>query len=560
MRFVFLLLARRLSALRKIVRNREGAKAAVMGGFGLLFALVMVGEYAVLVRTFDHLNHELGVGGPALTLYTVETFLVLVWLIALVSFVVSGLWVFYRASDTPLLLSTPLPLTTLYWLRATETFTLTLWAFVILGIPALLALGVSYRSSGSYYLLVLVILGLFMAFTGGTGALLTSLAGAAFGGLRTRTAVLLVGLLLLGGFALLIGRNVVPSKDDFTAIFEPGILNGKPNSIKFIESKFRLWPSHPFAVTLYASATGQPAGSEATQAAVWLGPLLALAAAGLVGRRLYRRTLPVVAEGFVFAGSSETAAPPEGRDTFPRFFSGPVGSLVERDLLRLTRSPRELGQTAMLLFLLALYMAFLFAAPLREVEEKHETVARLLLLNLGVAGYVLTTFGLRFVFPSLSLEGRAAWVLFASPVRLFSLFLGKFVLYAVLLLLLVGSIALAGILRLSPSPALLGAFAFLLALVTVTTVAVSLTFGVLWPNFKESSPESLVTNAGGLATTFLCLGYVALMAWLAQRSALLLFDGHTPAEPLLVALAVSAVIVGSVIGIARRKITRLEVV
>lgn len=558
MRLILLLLARRLSALKKIIRDREGARVAVMGAFGALFALVMVGEYVVFLLAFNGLAREFGHGGPALTLYTLESFLVLVWLIGLTSFVVSGLWIFYRASDTPLLLATPLPLTTLYWLRATETFLLTSWAFVILGIPAFLALGVSAGSGGSYYLLALAVLVLFMVFTGGTGTLLTTLAGALFRGLRTRAAVLLVGVVLLGGFAALIGRNVVPSTGDFTVIFEPGILNGTPGSIKFIEGKFSFWPSHPFAITLYASGTGRPAGSGVASTALWLGPLLALAAAAFPGRWLYRRTLPAVAEGLVFE-SAETKAAPTGQFRFPRFFRGPVGSLIERDLLRLARSPRELGQAAFLLFLLALYIAFLFVAPLREAGAKPEALARLLLLNLVAAGYFLTAFGLRFVFPSLSLEGQAAWVLFASPVRLFRLFLGKYALYSTLLLLVVGSIALAGTLRLAPSPALVGAFAFLLLLVTLTTVAVSLAFGVLWPNFRESNPESLATNAGGLATTFLCLGYVALIGWLAQRSTLLLFDERSAAGSLVFALVVSGAIVGSVFGAARRRIRRLEV-
>ena len=294
MRLVLLLLGRRFSVVKKMLRDREGARVAVMGAFAGLFALVMVGEYVVFVRAFTHITGELGIGAPALTLYTLESFLVLIWLVALVSFLVSGLWIFYRAADTPLLRSTPLPVTTLYWLRATETFTLTSWAFVILGIPAFLALGVSYGSGGSYYLLALAVLVLFMAFTGGTGALLTALAGALLRRLRTRSAVVLAGALLLGGFALLVGRNVVPSADDFTTIFEPGIVNGKPDSIKFIEAKFSFWPSHPFAVTLYSSATGRPAGTEATQAALWLAPLLALGAVALPGRWLYRHTLPVV--------------------------------------------------------------------------------------------------------------------------------------------------------------------------------------------------------------------------------------------------------------------------
>ena len=199
-------------------------------------------------------------------------------------------------------------------------------------------------------------------------------------------------------------------------------------------------------------------------------------------------------------------------------------------------------------------------APLGEVREQPERVAWLLFLNLVTAGYVLTAFGLRFVFPSLSVEGKAAWVLFASPVRLFQLFIAKLAVYTILLFAVVGSIALAGTLPLSPSLPLLSAFTFLLALVAVTTVAISLAFGVLWPNFNESNPDRLTTSAGGLATTFVCLAYVAVMGWLAQRSALHLFDGRSPVEPLLLGLAVSAAIVGSVMGAARRKISRVEIV
>lgn len=555
MKPILTLLACRFAALRKIVRDREGAKVAVMGAFAVLFGVVMVGEYVIFRRAFDQLIRELGSGGPALTLYAIESFLVVVWFIALLSFVVSGLWVFYRAADTPLLLSMPLPLGTLYWLRATETFSLTSWAFGVLGLPALLALGVSFGSGWSYYLQALGVLALFMVFTGAAGALLTALTGTLFRRFGTRTALLLAGVVLLGAFVLLVGRHVVPSAADFAMIFEPGMYNGKPASIKFIETKFSLWPSHPFAVTLYASATGWPGGSGATALALGLGPLLAVAAAAFPGRWLYRGTLPVIVEGFAFAG---TAAETAGRARFPRLLSGPVGCLLERDLLRLSRNPREFGQAAFLLALLALYIAFLFAAPFREAGVRQQTVAQLLLLNLVAAGYFLTAFGLRFVFPSLSLEGQAAWVLFASPVRLFRLFLGKLAFYAVLLFLVVGSIALVGTLRFAP--ALLAIVAVLLALVTVTTVAISLAFGTLWPNFKDSNPESLATNAGGLATTFLCLGYVAAVGWLGRRAALALFAGGSPAGPLLVALGLSIAIVAGVVGAARRKLARLEVV
>ncbi|MBI4591630.1 MAG: hypothetical protein HY725_22620 [Candidatus Rokubacteria bacterium] len=560
---VLTLLLRHGRALAKLMRDREGAKLAVIGVFVLLFGLVMIAEYAVFRRGLAEVL-DMGAPAGALTLYILESFSILVLVIAVISFVVTGLWTFYRSSDTPFLLATPLSLTQLFWLRAAETFALTSWPFVILGIPAILALGSAYRQSAGFYGRALVILILFMALAGGTGILLTMLAGAAFRRYRARTGILLATAILVGGFAFLVGRHVIPSAGDFYLIFEPGIPNGKPASLKFIEKRFWLWPSHPLAVSLYASATESSAGSEASRAAVWLLPGAALAAAGTLGRRLFRITLPGMAEGFGFSGAPGSRAA-AGVGVFPRFLSGPIGALVERDLVGLGRSPQELGRAAFIAFLLVLYTAILFVAPISELLDKPETVARLLSLDLVAVGYFLTAFGLRFVFPSVSLEGRGAWILFASPVPIFGLFLAKLFAYSAVLLVVVGPIALAGALRLISSPLLLGAFALLLALLTVTTVAACLAVGLLWPNFKETNAERLATNSGGLATIILCLGYVAVVGWLGRQSVLTFF-GMEAALPYSVVLYVggavvlSAAIVAGATAAARRRIKRLEIV
>ena len=557
MTIVLRLLLRRWGALRKIVRDREGAKLAVIGVFGLLFGLVMVGEYLVFRQG---LAEVLNIGHPsdALTLYILEAFLVLVLVISVISFVATGLWTFYRAADTAFLLSTPLSLTRLFWLRAAETFLLTSWAFVILGVPAFLALGAAHDGGPFFYLWALIILVLFMALAGALGTLLTVLAGALLRRYRVRAAIALATVILAGGFALLVGRHVVPSPADFYLIFEPGIPNGKPGSLKFIEHRFWFWPSHPLAVSLYAGVRITTAGSEALAVAAWVLPALALVAAGAIGQRLFATTLPVAAEGFGAVGRPG-ARRGAGGATFPRFLRGPVGAVVERDLVGLGRSPQELARAGFIVFLLVLYTAILFVAPLDSVLQKPEAVARLFFLDLVALGYFLTAFGIRFVFPSLSLEGRGAWILFASPVSIDRLFVGKLLAYSALLLLVVGPIAMGGALRLVSVPALLGAFGLLLGLLVVTTVTVSLAFGVLWPNFKETNPERLATNAGGLATTILCLGYVAVIGWLGQRSAEAFFAGESSLPYLVAGAGLSAAIVVAAAAAARRRLKTLEI-
>lgn len=554
MNIVLTLLLRRLRGLGKIVRNREGAKLAVLVGFALLFGLVMIGEYLVFRQGLSEVL-DIGFPSAALTLYILEAFLVLVLVIGVISFVATGLWTFYRAPDTAFLLSTPLSLTHLFWLRAAETFCVTSWAFVILAVPAFLALGAAHDQGAPFYLWALVILGLFMALAGALGTLLTALAGATFKRYRVRTSIALATLILVAGFALLVGRHVVPSPGDFYLIFEPGIPNGKPASLKFIEHRFWFWPSHPLAVSLFAGVGVATVGSDAVAAAAWVLPALALIAAGVVGRRLFAATLPVAAEGVALPSRARrrTGA------TFPRFLRGPVGAVLERDLVGLGRSPQELGRFAFIVFLLVLYTAILFVAPLADVLQRPEAVARLFFLDLVAIGYFVTAFGIRFVFPSLSLEGRGAWILFTSPLSMGKLFRGKLLAYSVLLVLVVGPIAMGGALRFVTPAALLGAFGFLLALLIVTTVTVSLAFGVLWPNFRETNAEHLATNAGGLATIILCLGYVAMVGWLGQQAAQAVFREESLLPYLAAAGALSAAIVVAMAAVARRRLRTLEI-
>lgn len=555
MRLVARLLARRVGAARARLVAGDLAQDVVVAGFVLVFGLVVTGEYVVFERGLEALV-PLRLAGTALSLYVLESVMVLILIISLVSYVASGLWIHFRAGDTRLLLAAPLPLGALYGLRSLETFLLTSWALAIVGLPALAALGVAHGVGPAFYAIGVGVLLLFAVLVGAAGTVLTAVAGALLRGAPTRRAVVITVAALLTVFAALVGRNVVPSTGDFYTIFEPGLHNGKTASVKFIETKFALWPSHPFAAALHDAATGSHAGSTATRVMLWLAPAGMLVLAATAGRALYRRALPAIAESFVVSGGGG-AVSLRARE-FPRRLRGPIGALVERALLALVRNPHEWSRAAFLGFLLLLYTSFVFVAPLGAVADRPAAVARLLLLNVLASGYFVTAFGLRFVFPSVSLEGRAAWVLFSSPVDLGRLLLAKLALYAGLLTAAVVPIALAGTLRLVGDPTLVGATATLLVTLVVTTATLSLAFGAAWPDFREPNPESLSTSGGGLLLTLVCLAYVGLVGWGARGAALARSGGGSATPWLTVVLAISGLLIAGALRVATRRLRALE--
>lgn len=526
MRLVLRLLAWRARAATAFVRDRELAKLVVAGAFALLFVLVMTGEYVFFLRAFRALL-RFSVTGPVLTLYALEGFFALVFVIAVVSFVVTGSAVFFRVRENRLLLASPLPVRALYLLRAVETGLLTSWSFGLLALPALLALGVAWERRAGFYLAGLGLLGGFILFAAALGTLLTVTTAAALGHFRSRTGIAAVGGALLGLAVALLGRFVVPTQADFYAMFQPGSLDGTPAAVYFIETKFAYWPSHPFAGALFSMATGLAHRVQGPLLASLLLVFAACLAAAWPGRPLFARALWGAAEGVLVARPTGESVTPRGRPVFPVLLRGPVGALLEKDLLGFLRSPQEFGRGLFLGFLLLLYTVFLLRVPIREVEGAEEVVARLLAFTLVAAGYFLTTFALRFVFPVISLEGRMAWVIFSSPLAFADLLLAKLLLYTLGLFGVMETLSLIGPLRFGLGFAGLAWWSLLLLLMSLTVVSVALALGTLWPNFREESAEALATNAGGLLTSLVCLGYVGLVGWLGYGFFLGLLRGES---------------------------------
>lgn len=558
MRVVAALLRWRLVIAAKMVRERDLARLAVATAFVVVFAAVMVGEYHFFTRSFRAVA-GLGVAGPPLTLFALEGFFVLVLVIGVLSAVATGSTVFFRVAENRLLLSAPVPIRSLFVLRGVETFFLTSWAFVLLAAPALLALGISHHRAGGFYVLGAGLLGGFLVLAGCLGTLLTMLFGTALGHFRSRMGIVGLTVVLLVVAAVLVGRSVVPTRADFATMFEPGRLNGTTIALHFVEEKFARWPSHAFAVSIFGLATGQ--GSHPARGFAWslALPLLALAATYWGGGALFRRAVWTAAEGVLAARAEGEGGPARGWATFPVLLRGPVGALLEKELLALARNPQELGRGAFFAFLLLLYTFFFLRVPVPEDAGTEDVIARLIAFSLLAAGYFLTTLALRFVFPSISLEGRSAWILLASPVRLSALFGARLALYSVLGFVGLGGISLLGGQRLGLSAAGLALFALLLALMSVTIMTVALSLGVCWPDFRGRSAEALATSGGGLLTTVLCLGYVAATGWLGYRL-LLAHLTRAPAGrvawPLLGALVLSlAVAAGPLRAAWRRRAT-----
>jgi ABC-2 type transport system permease protein len=132
-------------------------------------------------------------------------------------------------------------------------------------------------------------------------------------------------------------------------------------------------------------------------------------------------------------------------------------------------------------------------------------------LNVAVVGLLLSTFTTRFIFPSISLEGRRFWILGTSPIARDTIVWGKFWFALAgawppsVLLVGISDFAL-GVVRRSPFIVAMHQLECALLCIGLSALAVGL--GARLPNLRETSPARIASGFGGTLNLVLSTLYI----------------------------------------------------
>jgi ABC-2 type transport system permease protein len=132
-------------------------------------------------------------------------------------------------------------------------------------------------------------------------------------------------------------------------------------------------------------------------------------------------------------------------------------------------------------------------------------------LNIGLVASVLSAISARFVFPTVSMEGEAFWIVLAAPVKIKNFLWIKFFLYYVPLIILAEILVVA-------SNFLLKVSSFMMILSIITTfflvpaiVGLATGLGAVYADFKSENPANTVTGFGGLLFMILSFALIAIV-------------------------------------------------
>jgi ABC-2 type transport system permease protein len=312
---------------------------------------------------------------------------------------------FYMSREIPFLVSSPVSPAAFILQRFTLVFFQSSWMILIFGAPPFFAyasrLGLGWGFiagwAPAFFLLVTipVILGCTMAM------LLMKLLPAS----RVSQAVSFMSL-AVAALVIMLFRMSRPER----------LFMDVPTDEVMDFVKAMTVPESPFMPTSWATRAVISLSTEGA-GDVYFGNLLILLLASIftavlffvVFRCFYRSSLASVDEGKVDKK--------RGKITLVERFIGryhPVtGSYLTKDILLFARDPSRWTQLFLLVALVVLYVYNAYSFPMGGMFYRNLVA----FLNLAISGFVLSALCVRFVFPSISLEGQALWITLSSPPR-----------------------------------------------------------------------------------------------------------------------------------------------
>lgn len=206
-----------------------------------------------------------------------------------------------------------------------------------------------------------------------------------------------------------------------------------------------------------------------------------------------------------------------------------VRAIILKDLSMLVRDRAQSLQLLMYLGIAVLYIIiikFMSAALSMSPIALQAWWGFLASINILFAGFIITAIMTRLVYPSISLEGKAFWILITGPIKLEKLIAAKFWCWIPLTVIVAETLMLAGVLAVNPSIPLALSTMFVGFWMSIGCTGLAVGVGSIFASFEWESPNQI---SAGFGTLVLLLSSLTLVLLTSVPASVLTFLTVVPA-------------------------------
>lgn len=495
MRMLLTLLLPKFLSLKNSLNARVILKRAPFIAIGLGFwILLYLGTFKTLsfVRGIDFFGEILSAKLLSMTFFGLTGFLVL-------SNIITAISSFYLSKDIPFLLTKPIAITDILRLKALETFLNSSWMVMSFIPPVFIAYGVSYHAPAGYYLATISLLVLFLLLTAGLGICMAHMLIRFFPARRTKIVLLGVGmfLFLLLYFTM---KSVIPQ-----TLETPEDLLG---SFMSFRTDAPLLPGYWITETVLPVLRGK------SPDIFYLLVLLSNTAffsllSSAVGMRLFRKNIEKL----------QPSGQGPGMGLLGGFYPDQKTAVFYKDIKVFFRDTGQWSQVTIIGALVMVYIYNFKSIPIDAMSGLTPFIRELMLLiNMTMAGLVLSAVAARFLYSSVSLEGEAFWIIRTAPINISRFLWSKFLYGCLAVTLIIVLVVYLTNLAINVTGLLMYTSVGTTLLLCISVSGLGTGLGAIYPKFRYENIASVSMSLGGMAFMVLAILVVlttlALEAWI----------------------------------------------
>jgi ABC-2 type transport system permease protein len=524
-------LSPKVQSLRAVARRGSrgrGARVALLSVVGAVFWLCVFGVTYRLLIYFRNVPEI----GTLLAAKLLGLVLISFLGLLLLSNIITALSTFFLARDLDLLVGTPVDWLSVYGAKLIETLLNSSWMVGLMAFPIFTAYGIAYGGGWWYPLVALGAVIPFLIIPAAIGAAITLLLVNIFPARRTRDILSVITVFAAGGvilaFRLLRPERLARPEGfrslvDFLAVLRTPTSPWLPSD--WVQNGVLGWLRYePDALPFYL---------------LWSTAAALVVIGAILHRALYAAGFSKSQEG---RGRTVTRGRQKSR-TLLDVFPATRRELVLKELRVFFRDTTQWSQLILLVVLVVVYVFNIRFLPLRGDGITFFLANIVPFLNLVLAGFVLASIAARFIFPSVSLEGRTWWLLKASPLSMRDLLWAKFWVGTVPLLVLALAIVFTTDVLLQVSEFMTAVSVGTITLLTFAIAGLAIGAGTVFPQFETENAAQIPTSFGGLIFMMTAISLIGAVIVLEARPVytyLLARSFGTPIDPTEMIIGFSA--------------------
>ncbi len=462
--------------------------------FILVFGVFLGGAYYFFFRIFNYLL-SVEIIGPVLMNKIIQMVFFIFFIMLLLSNIITSLSTFYNSRELQLLFALPIRPGAIYLAKLFENCVYASWATLIIILPLIFSYGITLRAPFQYYPLAIFSVIIYLIIPGTIATSLIFIIRCLLPKLRSRDVIFILFGLILGLTFFYIRIN----NPDLLKVFAT---ENQRDLLMFAENLTTVGG-------IYLPST-------------WVGYILGTLSQGSARFHFYFLLLLSVTSTFViiafylarFFYTRSWMLVGEYQSRMKKIHSvlyhyyGDAKTFLLKDILVFVREPIQWVQLGIFFILLIIYIFSLRRTPIYFTIPLWRTVVSF--ANFAYICFILATLGVRFIFPSISLEQYGIWLLRSSPISFARIIKIKYLFNLFVTIILIEGLLFFSNILIKTDPKFYIMLPIAAVLVAASLVSINLGWGAHYPQFNEDNPSRIAAGTGGIIAALVSIGYVGI--------------------------------------------------